>query len=104
MSSAYRLAAKRHSKSLVSIARTKMSTTSRAAGRRDCPPGPWRPPVPLPHPLFPLFYQVEIRHRQLRHDVTALPGVRVPPASAEVTAFIAAAIAWAFSSPARRVG
>src|SRR6266576_4042440 len=44
---------KRRSKSLVSIARTKVSTTSRAAGRRDCPTGPWRtaraglaPPVP----------------------------------------------------------
>ena len=23
------------------------------------------PPAPVPHPLFPLFYQVEIRHRQL---------------------------------------
>jgi hypothetical protein len=23
------------------------------------------PPAPVPHPLFLLFYQVEIRHRQL---------------------------------------
>ena len=28
-------------------------------------PAPGEPPVPVPHPLFPLFYQVEIRHRQI---------------------------------------
>ena len=33
---------KRRSKSLVSIARTKVSTESRPAGRRDCPTVPWR--------------------------------------------------------------
>jgi len=34
-------------------------------GRRDCPTGPGEPPAPVPHALFRLFYQVEIRHRQL---------------------------------------
>ena len=59
---------KRRSKSLVSIARTKASTASRAAGRRDCPTVPWRTARAGPAPLFALFYQVEIRHRQLRRD------------------------------------
>jgi hypothetical protein len=40
---------------------------SRAAGRRDCPV-PGEPPAPVPHPLFALFYQVEIRHRQLLNN------------------------------------
>jgi hypothetical protein len=28
-------------------------------------PAPGEPPAPVPHPLFALFYLVEIRHRQL---------------------------------------
>ena len=28
-------------------------------------PAPGEPPAPVPYPLFPLFYLVEIRHRQL---------------------------------------
>jgi hypothetical protein len=31
-------------------------------------PDPGEPLAPVPHPLFVLFYQVEIRHRQLRRD------------------------------------
>ena len=31
-------------------------------------PAPGEPPAPVPHPLFLLFYQVEIRHRQLSND------------------------------------
>jgi hypothetical protein len=36
-----------------------------AGGWRDCPTGPWRTARNGPTPLFALFYQVEIRHRQL---------------------------------------
>src|SRR5438132_12242420 len=31
-------------------------------------PAPGEPPAPVPQPLFPLFYQVEIRHRQPSND------------------------------------
>jgi hypothetical protein len=45
-----------------------VSTTSRAAGWRDCLIDPWRTghagPTAL-FALFALFYQVEIRRRQL---------------------------------------
>ncbi len=37
-----------------------------ARGWRDYPIGPWPTPRAGPAPLFALFYQVEIRHRQLR--------------------------------------
>src|SRR5438445_11776780 len=31
-------------------------------------PAPGEPPAPVPHPLFLLFYLVEIRHHQLHND------------------------------------
>jgi hypothetical protein len=41
-------------------------------------PAPGEPPAPVPHPLFLLFYQVEIRHRQLSNDNPApAPGADV---------------------------
>jgi hypothetical protein len=55
---------KRRSKSLVLIARAAVLTTSGAAGR-TARSVPGEQPVLI---LFRLFYQVEIRHRQLRRD------------------------------------
>ena len=36
-----------------------------AAARGIARPAPGEPPAPVPRTLFPLFYLVEIRHRQL---------------------------------------
>ena len=41
-----------------------VAAAARPAGGIDRP-APGEPPAPVPHPLFALFYQVEIRHRQL---------------------------------------
>ena len=46
----------------------------RAARRRDCRSGPWQPRARPAH-LFRLFYQVEIRHRQL-HSMIFAPAQR----------------------------
>jgi hypothetical protein len=48
----------------------RVSASSPPASRRRpaggiARPAPHEPPAPVPHPLFGLFYQVEIRHRQL---------------------------------------
>jgi hypothetical protein len=48
--------------------RSRHGRGSRAAGRRDCPTCVGKPPAPVPRNLFPLFYLVEIRHRQLRQS------------------------------------
>ena len=84
------------------------SRWSRSPGQRCRPPvarpaggiaQPSRgePLAPVPHPCSSCFIRSRSGTANSAAIVAASPGVITPPASAEVTAFIAAAMSWAFS-------
>ena len=84
---------------------------SRSPGQRRRPPvarpagGIARPSrgeplAPVSHPCSPCFIRSRSGTANSTAIVAAAPGVITPPASAEVTAFIAAAMPWTFSPPA----
>jgi len=71
---------KRCSKSLVSIARTTVSTTP-ARGWRDYPTGPGQRPAPVLHPCLPCFIRSRSGIANSAAIVADSPGVITPPAS-----------------------
>jgi hypothetical protein len=67
-------------------------------------PAPGQPPAPVPHPCSLCFIRSRSGIANSAAIVATSPGVIMRPASAEVTAFIAATMSWAFSPRARPVG